>query len=120
MALCCQATTQLLYLKLLAYITLESTFTLSYSTETTCTNPSAGDFCFVTNDVTFDTGANDLNIITVVLDVFDDLLVEGTESFTVTATITDPGVQTGGIMPTFMTGTNTVDTNILDNDFCKY
>lgn len=70
--------------------------------------------------MTFDTGANDLNIITVVLDVFDDLLVEGTESFTVTATITDPGVQTGGIMPTFMTGTDTVDTNILDNDFCKY
>ena len=70
--------------------------------------------------MTFDIGANDLNIITVVLNVFDDLLVEGTESFTVSGTITTPGNQPGGVVPMFDPGLDTVDTNIIDNDFCKY
>jgi len=78
--------------------------------------PFGGDFCFITNDVTFDIGANDGNIITVVADGFDDRIVEGTESFTTTATITDAGTQPGGVTPAFVPGTNTVTVTIADDD----
>ena len=66
--------------------------------------------------MTFDIGANDLNTITVVLNVFDDLLVEGTESFTVSASITSPGTHPGGVVPVFVGGTDTVNGIIIDND----
>jgi len=47
--------------------------------------PFNGDFCFIINRVLFDGGASHLNTITVVIDGFDDRIVEGTESFTTTA-----------------------------------
>ena len=78
-------------------------------------NPTAGDFCLIRNDVTFDLGSATLDPIPVFIDVFDDFLVEGTESFTVSASITDPGMQ---VPPAFLPGTDTATINISDND-CK-
>jgi len=81
-------------------------------------NPTAGDFCLIRNDVTFDLGSATLGPISVFIDVFDDFLVEGTESFTVSASVTDPEMQGGGITPAFVPGTDTATINIIDND-CK-
>ena len=50
------------------------------------------------------------------IDGFDDRIVEGTESFTSTASITDPGIQPGGVTPAFVPGTNTVTVTIADDD----
>ena len=66
-------------------------------TEGTAGPPQVGDFSLDKNTFTFDSGSNDGNTISVFADVFDDNLVEGTESFTVSVSITDPGT---GIMPT--------------------
>ena len=60
-------------------------------------NPTSGDFYLIINDVTFDLGFGILGPISVVIDVFDNFLVEGTESFTVSASIT--GMQGGGVTP---------------------
>ena len=79
-------------------------------------NPTAGDFCIINDDVTFDFTPTFPNTIAVVLDVFDDLLVEGTESFTVSASITEPGTQPGGVIPRFVPGADTATFNIIDND----
>ena len=45
------------------------------------------DFTLSRSEVTFDIGANDGNTIIVFVDVLDDFLVEGTESFTLTGGI---------------------------------
>ena len=60
--------------------------------------------------VTFDTGANDGNTITVFVDVLDDLLVEGTECFTLSGGIGSPAAPGSS----FVGGPVTVC--ILDND----
>jgi len=61
-------------------------------------NPTSGDFYLIINDVTFDLGSSTLGPISVVIDVLIlNFLVEGTESFTLSANITDPGIQGGGV-----------------------
>ena len=82
--------------------------------------PFTGDYCFITNDVTFDIGANDGNTITVVIDGLDDRLVEGTESFTASASITDPGTQPNGVVPAFIAGTDTTAVITIADDDGKY
>jgi len=42
--------------------------------------------------------------------------VEGTESFTTTASITDPGNHPGGVIPAFVLGTSTISIGIADDD----
>ena len=66
--------------------------------------------------MTFDIGANDNNTITVVIDVFDDNLVEGPEFFTVTASIANPGSQPNGVVPVFVTNAESSTINIVDDD----
>ena len=68
------------------------------------------DFTLSRSEITFDAGANDGNSITVFVDVLDDLLVEGTECFTLSesiSTATAPGAS-------FVGGPATVC--ILDNE----
>ena len=69
------------------------------------------DFNLSRTEVTFDIGANDGNVITVFVDVLDDLLVEGTESFTLSGAISTTTAAPGS---TFVGGDVTV--TILDDD----
>lgn len=48
------------------------------------------DFTLSPTEVTFDVGTNDGNTINVVVDVLDDDDVEGTESFTLSASTSSP------------------------------
>ena len=72
------------------------------------------DFTLSRTEVTFDVGANDGNIISVFVDVLDDFLVEGTESFTLSGAISTTTAANGS---TFVGGAVTV--SIADND-CKF
>jgi len=76
-----------------------------------CFTPLAGgaDFVLVLDQVTFDIGANNGNGISVPIIIQDDLLVEGTETFTLTGSVV-----TTGTIATFVGGPATV--SILDND----
>ena len=69
------------------------------------------DFTLSRTEVTFDLGANDGNTITVFVDVLDDLLVEGTETFTLSGAISTTTAASGS---TFVGGPVTV--TILDDD----
>ena len=71
------------------------------------------DFNLSRTEVTFDVGANDGNTINVFVDVLDDLLVEGTECFTLAGAISTTTAAPGS---TFVGGGVTVC--IADND-CK-
>ena len=68
------------------------------------------DFTLSQSEVTFDIGANDGNTITISVDVLDDFLVEGTETFTLA----------GGISNTAAAGAVSVGgpatVSILDDD----
>ena len=79
--------------------------------EGTAGPPQVGDFSLSRTEVTFDVGANDGNTITVIADVFDDLIIEGTESFTLSITMVDPPA---GV--TVDPNGNTATINILDDD----
>ena len=68
------------------------------------------DFTLLRSEVTFVIGANDGNTITVLVDVLDDLLVEGTECFTLSGGIGSPAAPGSS----FVGGPVTVC--ILDND----
>lgn len=67
------------------------------------------DFLLLRPEVTFDVGANDGNFITFVVDILDDFLVEGTETFTLFGNVT-----TTGISASFVGGPATF--TIIDND----
>ena len=54
------------------------------------------DFNLSQSEVTFDSGANDGSTMTVFVDVLDDLLVEGTESFTLSGSIGSPAASGSG------------------------
>ena len=56
----------------------------------------------------FDQGANDSNVQVLAINISDDQLVEGTESFVVSGYVTAPA--------SFVPGGDTVTVNILDND----
>ena len=71
------------------------------------------DFTRSRTEVTFDQGANDDNSITVFIDVQDDFLVEGTETFTLSGGIGSPAAP-GSI---FVGGDATFC--VADND-CKF
>ena len=71
------------------------------------------DFTLSRTEVTFDQGANDDNSITVFIDVQDDFLVEGTETFTLSGGIGSPAASGS----TFVGSDATV--SIADND-CKF
>jgi len=76
-----------------------------------CFTPLAGgaDFVLVRDEVTFDIGTNDDNSISVPITIQDDLLVEGSETFTLTGSVV-----TTGTIATFVGGPATG--TILDND----
>ena len=76
-----------------------------------CFTPFAGgaDFMLVRDEVTFDIGANDGNTISVPINILDDMLVEGTETFTLTGSVV-----TSGTGATFVGGSVTI--SIVDND----
>ena len=78
-----------------------------------CFTPLAGgtgfDFELLRNQVTFDIGANDGNIISVPINIMDDPDVEGTETFILTGSVV-----TTGTIATFGGGPATG--SILDND----
>ena len=63
----------------------------------------------VRDEVTFDIGANDDNTISVPINILDDLLVEGTETFTLTGSVV-----TTGTIATFAGGSAVI--SILDDD----
>ena len=76
-------------------------------------SPAEGqDFTLNRSEVTFDIGANNGNTINVFVDVLDDLLVEGTECFTLAGAISN----TAAPGSSFVGGDVTVCIN--DND-CK-
>ena len=58
--------------------------------------------------MTFDRGATTGNTQSVSIEIVDDSLVEGTESFVVSGNVTAPA--------SFVPGRDTVTVNILDND----
>ena len=70
------------------------------------------DFTLLRRDVTFDIGASDGNVINLLINVLDDLLVEGRECFTLSGSIGSPAAAGS----TFVGGDATVC--IVDND-CK-
>ena len=55
------------------------------------------DFNLSRTEVTFDVGANDGNRISVFVNILDDLLVEGTENFTLTGSVAPPASFSGSI-----------------------
>ena len=67
------------------------------------------DFILQRNEVTFDLGANDGNTISLIIDILDDRVVEGTETFTLSGSVV-----TTGTIATFEGGPATV--TILDDD----
>ena len=66
------------------------------------------DFNLIRDMVTFDQGANNGNVITTTIDVLDDPLVEGTETFIISGSVAPPA--------SFVTGRDTANVTILDND----
>ena len=58
--------------------------------------------------MTFDQGANDSNVQVLAINILDDQLLEGTESFVISGHVTAPA--------SFVPGRDTVTVNILDND----
>ena len=58
--------------------------------------------------MTFDQGANDSNVQVLTINIWDDQLLEGTESFVVSGHVTAPA--------SFVPGGDMVTVNILDND----
>ena len=64
---------------------------------------------FDTN-VTFDQGTNDSNVQVLAISIWDDQLLEGTESFVISGNVMAPA--------SFIPGGNTVAVDILDSD-CK-
>ena len=58
--------------------------------------------------MTFDQGATTGNTQSASIDIIDDLLVEGTESFVVTGNVTAPA--------SFVPGGDTTTATIMDND----
>ena len=84
---------------------------LSVHIEGTAGPPQVGDFSLSWSEVTFDLGANDGNTITVFADVIDDLIIEGTESFSLSITVEDPPA--GVIVDP---NGNAATINILDDD----
>ena len=57
--------------------------------------------------MTFDQGTNDRNIQVLAIHIWDDQLVEGTESFVISGNVTEPA--------SFVPGGDVVTVNILDN-----
>ena len=49
------------------------------------------DFVLARNEVTFDIGANDGNTISLVIDILDDRIVEGNETFTISGSVSAAG-----------------------------
>ena len=66
------------------------------------------DFHLLEQEVTFDHGATTGNIRSALINIVDDSLVEGTESFVVSGSVTAPA--------SFVPGGDTTTVNILDND----
>ena len=64
------------------------------------------DFILSRTEVTFALGTNDGNVISVSVDILDDLLVEGMENFTLTGSVAPPALFVGG----------PVTVTIIDND----
>ena len=58
--------------------------------------------------MTFDQGTNDSNVQVLSIDIWDDQLLEGTESFVVSGNVTPPA--------SFVPGGDMVTVNILDSD----
>ena len=58
--------------------------------------------------MTLDQGANDSNVQVLVIHIWDDQLLEGTESFVISGHVTAPA--------SFLPGRDMVTVNILDND----
>ena len=92
---CCQNQVQYIYV-VTCYLTLAE----------------GDDFTLLRNDVTFDNGASDGNTINLLINVLDDLLVEGRECFTLSGSIGSPAAAGS----TFVGGDATVC--IVDDD-CK-
>ena len=68
------------------------------------------DFCLLAKEVIFDHGTTtgSTQNVSVIVDIIDDSLVEGTESFVVSGNVTAP--------VSFVDGRDTTTVDILDND----
>ena len=66
------------------------------------------DFCLLTQEVTFDQGATTGSTQNASIEIIDDSLVEGTESFVISGSVTAPASS--------VPGGDTVTVDILDND----
>ena len=64
------------------------------------------DFILSRTEVTFGEGSGSGNVINIFVDILDDLLVEGTENFTLTGSVAPPAFFVGG----------PVTVTIIDND----
>ena len=58
--------------------------------------------------MTFDQSTNDSNVQVLAINIWDDQLVEGTENFVISGSVTPPA--------SFVSGRGTVTVDILDND----
>lgn len=99
-----------------------------HNIEGTAGPPQVGDFELSRSEVTFDLGANDNNTITVFADIFDDFIVEGTETFTFSITMVnppagvtvDPNSNTATITIIDDDGKYSVFTRSHETNFCQY
>ena len=66
------------------------------------------DFCLVFQMLTLCRGTSNNNVQSLVVDIKDDFLVEGTESFVISGHATAPA--------SFVPGRESITVNILDND----
>ena len=66
------------------------------------------DFCLVFQSLTLCRGTSNDNVQSLVVDIMDDSLVEGTESFVISGDATAPA--------SFVPGNDSATVNILDND----
>ena len=91
---------------MLNYLLIQSP-TFSFLTEGDDFSLANSTLTFYTN-VTFDQDGNDSYVQVLVISIWDDQLLEGTENFVISGTVTTPA--------SFVPGGDTVTVDILDNE----
>ena len=83
-------------------------FAILPSDITVTVSGTSEDFFLSANEVVFLAGANSGTIRTLAISIFDDDLVEGTESFAISGSVTSPAM--------FLPGRNMTTITIMDNE----
>ena len=87
---------------------LVASFAILPSNITVTLSKTPEDFSLSTNELVFLAGANSSTVQTFVITIHDDNLVEGTENFVISGSVTSPAM--------FLPGRNMTTITILDNE----